>query len=76
MPDVKIPVLQRGFYADTGRWVKGKHFIQKVESIGISLVEQTLEGDFVSIGEIADIFLGTRGTYPGECLLVGSSKVV
>ena len=76
MPNVEIPVLECSFDRDTRRGVKGKHFIEEVESVRVCLRKETLEGYFVGEGEVANVFLGARGTDAGEGLFIGGAEIV
>ena len=76
MPDVQVPVLERGFDADARGRVEGEHLVEQIEGVGVGLGEEPGEGDFVGVGEVADVFLRAGGTDAGEGFFVGGAQEV
>jgi len=50
VPDVEVPVLKSFLDRDTRRWVKGKHFVQKVQGVWVCLREEAVEWNLLHVG--------------------------
>lgn len=76
VPDLKVGVFEGLLYADAGCGVEGKHLVEEVEGVGVGVGEERREGLLGHIRKVPYIFLGPRGSYPRESLLVGGTKDV
>jgi hypothetical protein len=76
VPDVQVWMLKCFFDCNSGRGVKCKHTVKKIESLWVCLREQSLEGDFRHEWQVTDIFLGSRRADAGQGILVWCTKVV
>lgn len=60
VPDVQVRMLKGLLNRDTRRRVERKHAIEQVESIGVGVGEQALEGDLGHERQVANVLLRTR----------------
>jgi hypothetical protein len=76
VPDLEIWVFQSLLDRDTRGWVKRKHVVQEVESIGVGVGEEAGERSLSHEWQIPHIFLGSGRSDAGECLFVGCAEDV
>lgn len=69
-------MLECVFNGDAARRVKGKHTIQDVKRVGVSVGEQGGKGLLGHERQVSHVFLGSGRADAAESLLVGSSKDV
>lgn len=76
VPYLQVGVLERRLNADAARRVKGKHAVQQIQRVRVGGGEELGERLLGHEGQVPDVFLGSRGPYPRERLLIRCAQHV
>jgi hypothetical protein len=76
MPNMQVSMLQRLFHGNPFTRVERQHAVQKIQGVGVGEAEKAGKGDFLHVGEVADVVLGAGGADAGEGFFGRGAEVV